>query len=543
MSGAREKTTGGRWGGGALFLTLLLGQFGCFESKTSDVQVEAGGTSFSPVPITVSDLDIGAKVLSAPKAGLEIRCQLELGNPGESPISTAALFLAPGSQIYSVTDASGGDVSFAPFFGKVEIQMSPALQPGEARPFTLEYSLFPQGTYGILASRGEVLALPGTSWYPAEIPPVSLPGTQRLQRPGPSFRLQVTGDENYRFISCKMEEPISVPGNASDAGNDPGGLFLAAGPYLPGKKMMIEGTEVDLILRRESLAEDRQSWILRAVGIGTQTLRALVRDPFPEPVTAVSSLVTRLSRARMTLFFGPWLFDDKRVAADEISRELAGRFFGERMALSGSGSHWIVGIAEYAAARSFASITRDPGAFTERMKAMRIVYGKVAGKALDIPLSETHETHVEIYRHKGAAVVYTLGLLLGEKDLEGALAESFRRAREGPLSLKELQDAWASGAGRNLDAFFSQWIYSSGIPHVRLEEGEEPGAMVVRNDGPGAALFEVWEVDGESRNSRSHVLQAGESQVFGGGEQESFLRYEIDPDRIALVHWEAPSVQ
>jgi hypothetical protein len=326
--------------------------------------------------------------------------------------------------------------------------------------------------------------------------------------------------------------PLTLPAEITGGPGGLGGVFLAVAPYLPAESHLLHGLELELILRRESLSDERRSWILDRVGGALKTLHDLSGEESALPFRIVSSLATRIDRAGRTLFVGPWLFpteDADRTGELEVARAVASHYFGEKLAVAGPGSYWTSGMARYAACLAADGWGR---AGRDQLRSSRIIYFQVKGQPLDVPLAATRETQTEITLHKGSLVLRTLHLLLGDEVFPAALAAAFRKAQAGPLTLPELRSALERGSGRDLGAFFDQWVEGRGIPVARVERRE--GAFFVLNDGPGQIVFETLPEAGEE--VRIHVLEAGESTRIPAAPGAD-PRALIDPEKLALVDW------
>jgi aminopeptidase N len=149
---------------------------------------------------------------------------------------------------------------------------------------------------------------------------------------------------------------------------------------------------------------------------------------------------------------------------------------------------------------------------------------------------------------KGALVLHMIRRHVGDAGFRAALARYLMRHRGGTAETRDLARAIEEATGRNVDAFFDQWVYGAGHPelHARYEWDDERQAVRIEleqtqalaDDTPLHALeFEVAaEVDGEWRTV-ALVAEPAAKQTLSVPLPARPTGFVIDAGRHVLASW------
>ncbi len=97
---------------------------------------------------------------------------------------------------------------------------------------------------------------------------------------------------------------------------------------------------------------------------------------------------------------------------------------------------------------------------------------------------------------KGALVLHTLRTVLGADAFQAGVRLYLDRHRHSTVHTRHLQRAFEEASGRNLDGFFSQYVFGAGHPQLRVELGWAEGSLrvTVKQTQEGEGVAPVFRV-------------------------------------------------
>ncbi len=181
------------------------------------------------------------------------------------------------------------------------------------------------------------------------------------------------------------------------------------------------------------------------------------------------------------------------IAGTSLGHEILHQWFGNGVYVDYGTGNWAEGLTTYLADHLR---EEERGKGWEYRKQLLINYGAYVRGAGEFSLREfrsrTDESSQAIGYGKAALVFHMLRRKVGDAAFFAALrvflgAQLYRRA-----SWEDLRQAFESHTGRDLAAFFQQWLEGKGLPEVRLEEvriGRTGGKFevicnILRSGGP-----------------------------------------------------------
>jgi hypothetical protein len=230
-----------------------------------------------------------------------------------------------------------------------------------------------------------------------------------------------------------------------------------------------------------------------------------------------------------------------------LAHELAHQWWGHGVAGENYRERWLSeGAAQYAAALW---VRHDLGedAFHEVLRRMA-----------EWALRDSHEGplslgfrlgHVkgdpQIYRavvyDKGAYVFHMLRQVIGDEAFRRGLITFQAEHRFGKAGTEHLEDALERASGRDLSAYFQEWVYGTRLPQLRLAHRTEPGSSGFRTlvevgatDLPGTVPLEIAVVHDAGRETRTVTLEPGGGH-FTLETAARPRKVEVNADRDLLV--------
>jgi aminopeptidase N len=165
---------------------------------------------------------------------------------------------------------------------------------------------------------------------------------------------------------------------------------------------------------------------------------------------------------------------DVRDAADGlVAHELAHQWFGDLLTCRDWAHGWLnEGFATYFDAL-FAEHDRGVDAFRLEMRRNAEAYLREDAQHYRRPIvSNTYNEPIDLFDRqfyeKGAWVLHMLRFTLGDALFWKAIRHYAAKHRGSNVTTPDLQRAIEEATGRNLDAFFDQWVYGAGHPKLTV---------------------------------------------------------------------------
>jgi aminopeptidase N len=230
-----------------------------------------------------------------------------------------------------------------------------------------------------------------------------------------------------------------------------------------------------------------------------------------------------------------------------LAHEIAHQWWGHGVAGENYRERWLSeGAAQYAAALW---VRHDLGEAVFRGVLRRMTQWALR-ETDEGPLNLGHRLgHVkgdaQIYRavvyDKGAYVLHMLRQVVGDQAFRAGLMAFQSEHRFAKAGTRNLQEVLQRASGRDLSAYFREWVYGTRLPQLRLAHRTEAGASGFRTtvdvratDLPGAVPLEIAVVYGSGRETRIVSLEPG-GGLFTVETPGRPRRVELNADRDLLL--------
>jgi len=151
----------------------------------------------------------------------------------------------------------------------------------------------------------------------------------------------------------------------------------------------------------------------------------------------------------------------------------------------------------------------------------------------------------QIYRavvyDKGAYILHMLRQVTGDEAFRRALISFQAEHRFAKAGTQHLQEALERASGRDLAAYFLEWVYGTRLPQLRLAHRTEAGSSGYRTlvevgatDLPGTVPLEIAVVHGSRREIRTVMLEPGGGR-FTVDTPARPRKVELNADRDLLL--------
>jgi len=161
---------------------------------------------------------------------------------------------------------------------------------------------------------------------------------------------------------------------------------------------------------------------------------------------------------------------------DGISHELAHQWWGDSVSFAGFEHIWLAeGFASWCEAW-WRELSEGTGTYHFYMDM--VAYFGPGTIYVEDPLNEPIFDHQLSY-DKASWVVHMLRHVLGDEDFFTGLALYAETHAYGHATTEQFQGVMEQVSGRDLDAFFAQWIYGEYYPHYRFDWTPGPGGDTV----------------------------------------------------------------
>jgi peptidase M1-like protein len=486
-----------------------------------------------------------------------------------APASMLRLRLDDSLRVLSVTSAEGGSHLFFRVRNQNALMVAlGTLASREEFTLTVRYS----GTHQPEAVERELMQFPPPQAPP---PPDEMPIDPVLVYANRTAWYPYANQDDYAPATVRIDTPREYTGIT-------GGIRTAA--RVEGVRKIMEfrqdrpGKYITLAVGRfvEVGVTEAQGVVLRAYGLGRtqdQATRLLARagdilrfyegEFGPFPYTSLTLLAIEgqtpgghsppgmVIMAGRPLFIRGALRDDPAGFEDVpgffLAHELAHQWWGHGVAGENYRERWLSeGAAQYAAALWTRHDLGD--------EVFRDVLRRMAHWALretrEGPLSLGYRLgHVkgdpQIYRavvyDKGAYILHMLRQVIGEEAFRQALIAFQAEHRFAKAGTAHLEEAFERASGRDLSAYFREWVYGTRLPHLRLVHRTEPDGAGFRTlvevgatDLPGTVPLEIAVVHRAGRDTRTVTLEPGGGS-FTVETTAKPRKVEVNPDRDLLL--------
>jgi hypothetical protein len=331
----------------------------------------------------------------------------------------------------------------------------------------LDRSLDHRGTlsYAAPASAREGTFLPaGSGWYPMlddalvrYSVELDLPAGQRGLVPGRLLAESETGGR-YR-ARFEFDHPAE-------------GIALMAGPYRVAERRVRTAAGSEVRLRtyfHAQIAALAPGYLDSVAGYLDLYERWIGAYPFSEFSVVSSPTPTGFGMPTLT-YLGVDVLRLPFIRATSLGHEVLHNWWGNGVYPDFDRGNWSEGLTNFMADYAYRERASPEAAAAMRLAWLRDYAALPPGE--DAPLarftSRTHGASQIVGYNKSAMLFFMLRDQIGEAAFDRGLREFWREFRFRVASWDDLRRAFEQTSGRNLTAFFEQWLERGGAPALRI---------------------------------------------------------------------------
>lgn len=255
------------------------------------------------------------------------------------------------------------------------------------------------------------------------------------------------------------------------------GIELLAGPYQI-KEIMHDGLRLRTYFHPEiaALADD----YLHSISAYLDRYKKIIGPyPFSEFSIVSSPLPTGFGMPTLT-YLGINVLRLPFIRTTSLGHEILHNWWGNGVYIDLIHGNWAEGLTTFMADYAYKEQEGPDDARAMRLQWLRDFAAIPPGQ--DQPLrqftSRSHNTSEIVGYHKSAYIFLMLRDWIGKPAFDRALRNFWKEKQFQTASWKDLQRAFETSSGENLDTFFEQWIARAGAPQlnaVYLKAEPKPG--------------------------------------------------------------------
>lgn len=454
---------------------------------------------------------------------------------------TLEMFLSPEAEIEAV-EVNGREVDFR--FSRSHLRIDLPLDQTDPDPviriaysaiFDDEAPVMPVNTdnpgYGVTGTIGErgTLLLSGAGWYPQLEADVA---TYRIRVEAPAGILAVTAGKS---LGHKTEGDKTI--SEWEVTNPVRGLSLSAGRYRVREKPVGEVIAATYFTdQSEHLSPTYLDAVERYLG-----MYADLFGPYPFPKFAVveNFFPTGYGFPSYTLIGGRVL-RLPFIIHTSLGHEIAHCWWGNGVLVDYDSGNWSEGLTSYVAEYLYKERQSEEAAREQRRQMLRN-YTSLVSPSEDFPLDEFLGRNDPVTQavgyNKSAMVFHMLRREIGDGNFWGGLRDLYRDHRFEKAAWADFRRVFEERSGRDLDAFFGQWVHREGAPLLRFGSiskvpsaaGESVRGEIVQT-GPVFDFQTEVELTTEAGARVKTVRVTGRSTPFEIGGKGNPSSLVLDPD-------------
>lgn len=367
------------------------------------------------------------------------------------------------------------------------------------------------------------------SWYPSfdataftYTLDLDLPETQRGLTPGRLVKEELSGGRyRARFEFTRPAE----------------GIDLLAGPYQI-KETRHNGLRLRTYFHPEisSLADD----YLHSISAYLDRYQnALGPYPYSEFSIVSSPLPTGFGMPTLT-YLGINVLRLPFIRTTSLGHEILHNWWGNGVYMDLDHGNWAEGLTTFMADYAYKEQEGPDAARAMRLQWLRDFASIPPGQ--DQPLrqftSRSHNTSEIVGYHKSAYIFLMLRDWIGKPAFDRALRNFWKEKQFQTASWKDLQRAFETSSGKNLDAFFEQWVARAGAPQLsagNLKLESKPGgaylaSFTLTQPAPAYALRVPVTLKTQAGSVERQVELNNTQQSYSVELDAQPLTLRIDPD-------------
>ncbi len=313
----------------------------------------------------------------------------------------------------------------------------------------------------------------GTGWYPDPGVPftyrvhLTLPKGQKGLVPG--NRLREAEDARGYRVEFEFPHPAE-------------GIDLMAGPYTVSERVLRlqDGKRVRIrTWFHPELADLAANYLADSARYLERYSHLIGPYPFDDFGVVASPLPTGFGMPSLT-YLGREVLRLPFIRTSSLGHEVLHNWWGNGVYPDWARGNWSEGLTTFLADYAYKEDEGEAAARQMRLAWLRDL--AAVPEAEDRPLTRftarTHGIDSVIGYAKAAMVFLMLRDEIGREAFERGLRLIWARYRFRTAGWDELERAWAEATGRDLSAFFKQWVERAGAPRLRLEAAEQVGGRL-----------------------------------------------------------------
>ena len=313
----------------------------------------------------------------------------------------------------------------------------------------------------------------GTGWYPDPGVPfayrlrLTLPKGQKGLVPGNLLR-ESEGTGGY---TAQFDFPHPAEG-----------IDLMAGPYVVSERVLaLEGRRRVRVRTwfQPELAGLADGYLADSARYLERYSRLIGPYPFDDFGVVSSPLPTGFGMPSLT-YLGREVLRLPFVRATSLGHEVLHNWWGNGVYPDWVRGNWSEGLTTFLADYAYKEDESPEAAREMRLAWLRDLAAVPEGQdtALKDFTSRHHGISSIVGYNKAAMVFFMLRDEIGNEAFERGLRLIWSRHRFGTAGWAELEQAFSEAAGRDLAAFFRQWVHRAGAARVRLAAAEANGGRM-----------------------------------------------------------------
>ena len=198
------------------------------------------------------------------------------------------------------------------------------------------------------------------------------------------------------------------------------------------------------------------------------------------------------------------------IRATSLPHEVLHNWWGNAVDVDYASGNWAEGLTTYMADHAQAASQAQDGGRAKRVEWLRNYAALPMDR--DAPVtafrSKTHDASQVVGYGKVASIFHMLKMRLGAAVFDKAIQRFYADNRHGTAGWVQIQAAFESEGGENLNAFFDAWLNRAGAPELALDDIQVEGQRItftLRQTQDGAAYPLTLSATIETQDGDQHL--------------------------------------
>ncbi|MCH8863107.1 MAG: M20/M25/M40 family metallo-hydrolase, partial [Proteobacteria bacterium] len=242
---------------------------------------------------------------------------------------------------------------------------------------------------------------------------------------------------------------------------------------------------------------------------------------------------------------GPQVIRFPFILHSSYPHELLHNWWGNGVFVDFDTGNWAEGLTAYMADHLVAEQRGQGGAYR---RAILQRYTNYVDETSDFPIREFRSRHnaaTEAVGYGKTAMTWNmLRVLVGDENFRRSFQRFYRQHKYANASFDDIRRAFEDVTGRDLKAFFAQWVARTGAPELRITKAAQKGGKLrlslaqVQEGEVFSLLIDVAVFTADSVSSH-RVEMSAKAQDFAIEVAGKVVRVEVDPEfnLFRRLHW------